>query len=58
MNCGRMALDWRTLSLSGYIEALAAHNAANNPDGATAPADTTGLARFMAAHGATLRDVH
>ncbi|NBC37366.1 hypothetical protein GTZ99_12475 [Novosphingobium sp. FSY-8] len=27
-----MGLDWRSLSLSGYLEALEAHNEAHDPD--------------------------
>lgn len=53
VNCGAMGLDAATLSLSGYIEALAAHNAANDPDAPRDPAisaDPERLKRFMAAH--------
>lgn len=27
-NCGSLGLDWERISLSGYLEALDAHNAA------------------------------
>ena len=30
-NCGEMGLDWHTISLSGYLEALEAHNEAHEP---------------------------
>lgn len=31
-NCGNMGLDWEHLSLSGYLEALEAHNDAHSTD--------------------------
>ncbi|MEN6450341.1 MAG: hypothetical protein ABFC96_07615 [Thermoguttaceae bacterium] len=31
-NCGNMGLDWERLSLSGYLEALEAHNDAHSTD--------------------------
>lgn len=51
VNCGAMALDPASLSLSGYLEALAANNAANDPDAIKRPAAASeGLKAFMAAH--------
>lgn len=50
-NCGQLGLDPATLSLSGYLEALAAHNAAS--DGDKAPPtreETERLSRFFGAH--------
>lgn len=52
VNCGAMGLDPAALSLSGYLESLAAHNAANDPDaGKTAAPISDQMKRFMAAHG-------
>lgn len=54
VNCGAMGLDPATLSMSGYLEALAAHNAANDPNHKGEPnitADPERLRRFMNAHG-------
>lgn len=52
VNCGAMGLDPATLSISGYLEALAAHNASNDPEAKRAgPVEVSeGLRRFMAAH--------
>jgi hypothetical protein len=30
-NCGALGLDWNVTSMSGYLEALEAHNEANAP---------------------------
>ena len=49
-NAGAMGLDWRFLSISGYLEALDASNDMHSPDSATEPGDTSRLAAFMAAH--------
>ena len=50
-----MHLDWERLSLSGYFEALEAHNASQAPDaGKGGPLDSAAadrLARFNKAHG-------
>jgi hypothetical protein len=47
-----MHADWEQLSLSGYFEALEAHNEMNKPGGAQ-PADIPRLRRFVDAHRAT-----
>lgn len=44
-----MGLDWRTLDLSGYLEALEAHNEAHSPEKPMQQA-SDGLKRFMQAH--------
>ena len=50
-NCGGMGLDWERLSLSGYFEALEAHNEAAGGDGKTKGVqDVDRLRRFMDAH--------
>ena len=48
-----MHLDWERLSLSGYFEALEAHNASQAPDagGKLDSAAAERLARFNKAHG-------
>ena len=46
-----MGLDWERLSLSGYFEALEAHNEAAGGDGkAKGVQDVDRLRRFMDAH--------
>lgn len=51
-NCGQLGLDWRTTDLSDYLEALEAHNEANDPKaGKHVPEATDELKRFFAAHG-------
>lgn len=47
-----MGLDWRFLSLSAYMEAVEAHNEANDPDAHKAPqrVETGRLERFMKFH--------
>lgn len=48
-----MGVDWRFLSISGYIEAVEAHHAMNNPDGKKgSSSDPERLAAVMAARGA------
>lgn len=49
VNCGTMGLDPAALSLSGYLEALDAHNSAADGPGAQPPSEALG--KFMAAHG-------
>ncbi len=50
-NCGGMGLDWERLSLSGYFEALEAHNEAAGGDGKPKGVqDVDRLRRFMDAH--------
>lgn len=44
-----MGLDWRSLDLSDYLEALEAHNEANGGEKPKAEA-SEGLRRFMKAH--------
>lgn len=51
VNCGKLGLDPAGLSLSGYLEALAAHNAASDP-GSAAPADPVDLDRLSRFHRA------
>lgn len=48
-----MHLDWERLSLSGYFEALEAHNEANETGAGKSIDNATAdrLARFNAAHG-------
>lgn len=47
-----MHLDWERLSLSGYFEALEAHNEAHDPKaGGIDEAMADRLARFNKAHG-------
>lgn len=49
-----MGLDWRSLSLSGYLEALEAFNEANDLRAAKGPVDAgdlSDLKRLMRAHG-------
>jgi hypothetical protein len=50
-NCGQMGLDWRFLSLSGYLEALEAANETTDPK--KGPSDDGGsrLAAVIAARG-------
>lgn len=43
-----MGLDWRYLDLSGYLEALEAHNEANGEKRETQASE--GLKRFIKAH--------
>ena len=52
-NCGAMGLDWRTLDLSAYMEALEAFNEMHDPESGKkgAQADTDRLSRFLKAHG-------
>lgn len=45
-----MGLDWRTLSLSSYYEALEASNEMHSPDKTGEPGDTSRLAAFINAH--------
>jgi hypothetical protein len=54
-NCGAMGLDWRTLDLSDYLEALEAHNEAADPKAKNEgepgePADLDRIRRFHRAH--------
>lgn len=50
-NCGQLGLDPASLSLSGYIEALAAHNAtADGSKPAPTKEETERLRRFFGAH--------
>ena len=50
-NAGAMGLDWRTLDLSSYLEALEAHNEAHaDPKDKAPPEASERLKRFMAAH--------
>lgn len=51
-NCGGMHLNWERLSLSGYLEALEAHNEAPAAPGSEprAPTDPERLLRFVEAH--------
>lgn len=52
IDCGHMGLDPGSLSLSGYLEALAAYNAAHDPDADGPPAEASPeLRAFMKAHG-------
>ncbi|MFN3474088.1 MAG: hypothetical protein ACK4ZW_08590 [Blastomonas sp.] len=44
-----MGLDWRTLDLSDYLEALEAHNEAHSSEKPAHQA-SDGLKRFMQAH--------
>lgn len=44
-----MGLDWRTLDLSDYLEALEAHNEAHSSDKPERQA-SEGLKRFVKAH--------
>jgi hypothetical protein len=37
-NCGALGVNWERLSLSGYLEALEAHNDAHDAPGAAEPA--------------------
>jgi len=46
-NCGAMGLDWERLSISGYLEAMAARSGDQD---AGAPEISPALRRFMAAH--------
>lgn len=48
VNCGKMGLDWNSLSLSGYLEALTANNAAH--DDKKAPEIGERMTRFLSAH--------
>jgi hypothetical protein len=48
-----MHLDWERLSLSGYFEALEAHNEAHQTEGSSnGPVDPERLRRFVDAHRA------
>lgn len=50
-NAGALGLDWRTLDLSSYLEALEAHNEAHtDPKDKAPPEASERLKRFMAAH--------
>lgn len=50
-NCGQLGLDPASLSLSGYLEALAAHAAASGGDKAPpSKEETERLSRFFGAH--------
>ncbi|MEJ7933489.1 hypothetical protein WG907_04355 [Sphingobium sp. AN558] len=50
-NCGGMHLNWERLSLSGYFEALEAHNDANSGGGQEKGVkDIDRLRRFVDAH--------
>lgn len=50
-NCGQLGLDPAALSVSGYLEALAAHNSAGEPEKREPGelADINRLKRFKAA---------
>lgn len=51
-NAGQLGLDWERLSLSGYLEALEAHNEANSGGKNTPDASQLErLNRFNRAHG-------
>lgn len=53
-NAGAMGLDWRTLSLSDYFEALEAFNEAHDPDAKSSAKDAgdlSDLRRLMKSHG-------
>jgi hypothetical protein len=53
-NAGAMGLDWRTLSLSDYFEALEAFNEAHDPDPKSSSKDAgdlSDLRRLMKSHG-------
>lgn len=47
-NCGAMGLDWAALSLSGYLEAIAARG--GEYDGAGEPGEPTDRARVLRFH--------
>lgn len=50
-NAGSMGLDWRTLSLSAYMEALEAFNEMNSAEGEKPSAvEVPRMLKFMAAH--------
>jgi len=51
-NCGAMHLNWERLSLSGYLEALEAHNEAHQDLNAASdrPSNPDRLRRFVDAH--------
>lgn len=46
-NCGALGLDWERLSMSGYLEAMAARSGGQDSG---APEISPALRRFMAAH--------
>lgn len=46
-NCGAMGLNWERLSMSGYLEAMAARSGDQDTG---APEISPALRRFMAAH--------
>lgn len=46
-NCGAMGLDWSALSMSGYLEAMAARSGGQKTG---SPDISPSLKRFMAAH--------
>lgn len=46
-NCGAMGLDWERLSMSGYLEAMAARD----PERTDNPEPSKRFLRFAAAHG-------
>ena len=48
-----MGLDWRTLSLSAYMEALEAKNEMADPEAGKGGEPSDGLKRFMKAHATT-----
>lgn len=50
-NAGAMGLDWHTLSMSDYFEALEAFNEAHDPNGGKGggPGDLSDLKRLMRA---------
>ena len=52
-HCGALGVDWRTLDLSGYLEALEAHNEAHDPEAGKGEikSDMDRLAKFHRAHG-------
>lgn len=52
-NCGQMGLDWRYLSLSGYLEALEAANEMQQPSQGASSASPVSerFKRFAQAHG-------
>lgn len=49
-NAGALGLDWRTLDLSDYLEALEAHNESHDPNAGNdrAESDPDWLAKMMA----------
>ena len=57
-NCGQLGINWREADLSDYLEALEAHNEANDPNAKKAPPEASDeLKRFMQAHGGSVAAV-